>query len=361
MKVAHINTARTWSGGEVQTFRLIEGLQKRSIQNCLITQPGSPLAEKVKDLGAEVLEISMKGEWDIPAMWRISRQLKVLSPDVIHAHTSHAHTIGLAAGKMAGLKHILVTRRMDFPIKGPFSRLKYNAVSKVAAISEAARQAMLSGGVRENKITLIYSSVLIPEAIPAGTLRQELGIASDNVVLSTIAWLVERKGHQYILESLKEILNSFPHTKLIIVGDGPIRNDLEKCAVDLGVQDAVFFTGYRNDVSNILASTDIFVSAALMEGLGVSVLEAAAHNLPIVAARAGGIPEIVKDHQTGLLANPGDSTDLADKILYMMRNKDKARQMGHAARQWISERFSVEKMVDDYFILYHELTEAYDS
>lgn len=355
MHIVHINTARTWSGGEDQTLKLIGGLKKLPTRNTLIAQCDSPVANKAKSVGAKVVEITMRGEWDIFAAWKIAGFLRKDPPDIIQVHTSHAHTLAILAGKISGAKNIVVTRRMDFPIKGLFSRVKYNCASEIAAISQAAKRALVKGGVNSDKITIIPDAVQIPENISRGTIRDEFQIAKDDIVLATIACLVQRKGHTYIFEAVKTLLQSFSTIKLLVVGEGAIADDLKKLACDMEIQNEVIFTGYRNDIANILSSTDIFVSAALMEGLGVSILEAGSYGLPIVASETGGIPDIIKNQETGLLFKPGDSKDLADKLRFMLENKQKAQQMGQSANRWIGENFSVEKVVASYFQLYQNM------
>lgn len=352
MKVVHINTEFSWSGGEVQTYYLVKGLENHGVENTLITQPNSPLAAKAKEEKIKVIEIFMKGEWDIAAVLKLRKILKKIEPDVLHLHTSHAHTLGLLAGKLTKVKKILVTRRMDHPIRKFLSRIKYNKVDKIAAISEGVKKALIAGGVKKDKVTVIYSSVDEPNVSPISDLREEFNLGDDALLLGTVASLVKRKGHRYLFEAIVKVKDKFPQVKLLVAGEGPLEEKLKKLVEKLSLENEIIFTGFRKDIPEILSILDVFVLVSLKEGLGVSLLEAGSYGLPIVATNVGGIPEVVRDGITGLLAPPKDSEALAEKIIYLLSHPEEARKMGENGRKWVRKNFSVEKMVNTYVNLY---------
>ncbi|MHC4190259.1 MAG: glycosyltransferase [Planctomycetota bacterium] len=352
MKIVHINSEFSWGGGEAQTYYLVKGLENRGIENILIAQPNSALAEKVKEGQIKLIEIYMKGEWDIVAVLKLRKILKKIKPDVLHLHTSHAHTLGLLAGKLAKAKKIVATRRMDFPIGGFFSRLKYNKVDKIVGISEIIKEILVRGGVKEEKITVIYSAADRAPVTEKSDLQERLGLKRDYRILGTVASLVERKGHRYLFEATVKVKEEFPQIKLLVVGEGPLKKDLKKLAEKLSSENEIIFTGFRKDIPEILSILDVFVSASLKEGLGVSLLEAANYGLPIVATNAGGIPEVVEDGVTGFLVPPKDSEALAEKIIYLLSHPKEARKMGENGKERVRKNFSVEQMVNSYTKLY---------
>lgn len=356
MRIVHINTEFSWGGGEVQTYYLVKGLENRGIENILIAQPNSALAEKVKEGQIKLIELYMKGEWDIAAVLKLRNISKKIKPDVVHLHTAHAHTLGLLASRLAKVKKIVVTRRMDFPIKGFSSRLKYNKVDKIVAISEIIKDILIRGGVKKEKITVIYSTVNCEDFSGKSNLREELGLADDTLLLGTVASLVGRKGHRHLFGAMVKVKEKFPQIKLLVVGEGPLEKDLKKLAKRLGLENEVIFLGFRKDIPEILNILDVFVLASLKEGLGVSLLEAAGHGLPIVATNVGGIPEIVKDGITGFLVPPKDSEALAEKIIYLLSHSEQARKMGENGKEQVRKNFSVEQMVNSYTKLYETLT-----
>lgn len=355
MKVVHINTAFSWGGGEAQTYYLVKELENRGIENTLIAQPNSPLAAKAKEEKIKLIEIFMRGEWDIAAVLKLKKFLKRIKPDVLHLHTSHAHTLGLLAGRLAKVEKIISTRRMDFPTSGFFSRLKYTKVDKIVAISEVVKEILIRSGIEKEKITVIYSTINCEDFSGKSNLREGLGLPQDTPILGTVGSLVNIKGHKYLFEAMVKIKEEFPQVRLLVVGEGPLEEKLKKLAEKLGLESVIIFTGFRKDIPEILGILDVFVLASLKEGLGVSLLEAASYGLPIVATNVGGIPEVVKDGITGFLVPPKDSKTLAEKIIYLLAHPEEAQKMGENGKEWIRKNFSVEKMVNKYATLYESL------
>jgi glycosyltransferase involved in cell wall biosynthesis len=355
MRIVHINSESAWGGGEAQTRHLICGLQSRGIENTLIAPPGSQIARRIVEEGVRVVELPMHGEWDVAAVVRLTRILRNLRPDVLQLHTSHAHTLGLLAGRLAGVKRIVATRRMDLAIKGPLAALKYRRVDRVVAISEIVRSMLLAAGVPQDRITLIYSAVDCPEPYPQGDLRAELGLDSETLVIGTAATLTRRKGHQYLFDAVRTLKERCPRIRLLVAGNGPKEDELRELAARLGLDKEIVFLGFRRDIPRLLNTLDVFVLASLQEGLGVALLEAACAARPIVATNVGGIPEIVKDGDTGLLVPPADSESLADKIAHLLEHPEQGHCLGGNARALIRDRFSVTTMVESYVRLYEEL------
>jgi len=355
MRIVHINSESSWGGGEAQTCHLICGLQGRGIENTLIATPGSQIARRLAEKGVRVIELTMRGEWDVVAIVRLARILRDSRPDVLQLHTSHAHALGLLAGRLAGVKRIVATRRMDLAIKGPLAALKYRHVDRVVAISEIVRSMLLAAGVPQHRVTLIYSAVDCPEPYPHGDLRAELGLDSQTLVIGTAAVLAERKGHKYLFEAVRMLKERFPHVRLLVAGEGPQESELRELAARLRLDKQILFLGFRRDVPQLLNTLDVFVLASLKEGLGVALLEAACAARPIVATNVGGIPEIVKDGETGLLVPPADSESLAGEIAHLLEHPERARNLGSNAKAFVRDRFSVKSMVESYIRLYHEL------
>jgi len=355
MNVVHINSERHWGGGEVQTYYLIKGLRDKGIKNTLVAQPNSPLAVNASKDGITIKEIPMKGEWDIIAILKIRQLLRRIQPDILHLHTAHAHTIGLVAGRLAKVKKILVTRRMDFPIEGFISRLRYNKTDKIVAISQAVKGVLIESGIHEDKITVIHSTIDRNFSPLKSNLREELDLAVDTPLLGTAARLVERKGHCYLFEALAKASKRFPHAKLLVAGEGPLEERLKNLAKTLGLENQIIFLGFRHDIAEILSALDMFVLASVKEGLGVSLLEAGSYGVPIVATNVGGIPEIVQDGVTGFLVPPRDSEALAEKIIHVLDHPQEARKMGENAREKIKNHFSVQDMAKSYTRLYQSM------
>jgi len=358
MTVVHVNTEWAWGGGEVQTCCLIRGLEALGIENVLVAQPGSQIALQMTDEGAKVAPLRMRGECDVLAIVRLSSMLRQMNPDVLHLHTSHAHTLGWLAGRLAHVKRIVVTRRMDHDINGIFSWVKYRRVDHIVAISEVIGRTLSRSGLSPEKLSMIYSAVACSETYPQGDLRSVYGFGPDIPVVGTVATLARQKGHAHIFEAIRIVKQRYPQIRLLVAGTGPLEKRLRKLAKKLDLADAIVFAGFRRDIPQVLNTLNLFVLASQDEGLGVSLLEAACRGLPIIATDVGGIPEIVEDGTTGLLVPPRDGQALAEKMLDLLDHPEKAETLGRNARALVRERFSLETMVQRYCALYRQLLDG---
>jgi glycosyltransferase involved in cell wall biosynthesis len=356
MTIVHINTESMWGGGEVQTCYLIRGLEARGVKNVLVAPPGSEIAREVRATGTGVAELRMRGECDAAAVVRLSRILRDIKPAVLHLHTSHAHTLGWLAGRLAKVEPIIVTRRMDHEIRGHFSFVKYSSVDHIVAISEVIRSTLIRSGLSPEKLSVIHSAVdcRLPHSGP--NLRSAFGFRSDIPVIGTVATLAKPKGHQQLFEAMRIVRQRHPSVRLLVAGTGPQESRLRQLAVELNLAEEIVFAGFRKDIPQILSALDVFVLASQDEGLGVALLEAACCGLPLVATNVGGIPEVVRDGSTGFLVAPGDTPSLAERIMYLLEHRQEAREMGQRARAFVRENFSLDTMVQRYHELYGRLS-----
>ncbi len=363
MRILHLNTEKGFRGGEKQTLYLIEGLSKANPETYLICNKGALLQEKARMIIPEknILEIVMKGEFYIPAIIKIRRFLKDKSIDIIHCHTSHAHTLGYFSSM--GLKtKVVVSRRVDFSIyKGRIkllNKIKYNLMcDKIVAISKKIRDILISDRINESKITTIYSGVNVNRIVKVDSesLRKEFNINDGSIVCVNIAALVPHKGQKYLLESFAKVITKHPEAILIIVGEGKLKKELFDLSDFLGLKSNVIFAGYREDIEELLALADIFLMTSVEEGLCTSILDALSLNKIVVATDAGGIPEIIKDEETGILVKKGDSKSIAEGILKVMDNLSFYKEKFKNGKKYVSNNFSVENMVKGNIAVYKEI------
>lgn len=360
MKTLHINTERTWRGGERQTLFLLEGLRSHDIEAHLVCQPGSPLAKRALQSGITTWPLAMRGEGDFPAGFALRRLAKRYDYDLIHSHTSHAHTLSFWA--TAGRRPVrLVTRRVEYSIyRNSFfglNRIKYRHMADAyIAISERIEQVLISDGVAGQMIHVVPSGV-IPEPDAAGGdgPRTEFGIGENEPILLSIAHLTPEKGHDILLQAMAIVADHLPAIRLVVVGDGQCRADLEALAERLGIERQVIFTGFRDDVGAFYDMAAGFVSSSTAEGLGSAVLDALAAGVPVVAAAAGGIPEIIENGRTGILVPPASPEALARGIVDLFEQPRLADEMAARGRQLVRSRFSVDAMVDGTLAVYRRL------
>ena len=352
----HIDSERTWRGGEQQVLYLTTGLARRGHGATVACQPGSPLAERAREAGLRVAEVRMRGEADFVAVLALRKLIRRGGFDIVHMHTSHAHSLGCAAAALARRGRSIVSRRVDFGVaRNVLSMLKYHhGVDRFIAISEAIRQVLIAGGVDGERIAVVHSGIDLGrfEGVEPEGLREELGLAADAPVIGNVAAMADHKGQRYLVAAMPRVLEAEPQARLFIVGDGELRGPLESQVRELGLRDAVTFTGFRTDVPQWLAFFDVFVMSSHLEGLCTSVLDALALRRPVVASAAGGLPEIIIHERTGLLVPPKEPAPLADAIVRVLRDRELGRRLAEAGRRRVEEHFSAESMVEGTIAVY---------
>ena len=362
MRVAHVDTGMTWRGGQVQVFSLARGLLRRGHEALVICPPGSELEAACSRDGVQVETASMRAELDVVAMLKVAGALRRFGADIVHFHTARAHTIGLAAARLACTPVKVLSRRVDFPPgKNPFSKIKYRAkVDAIAAVSGAVRDVLEEGGVDPNLITVIHSGVDLErfkDRVDSSYIRGELGIPESAPLVGSVGALAPQKAHSYLLRAARELADVRPDVRYIIVGDGELEGELKALARSLHLEEIVRFAGFRRDVPAVLAAIDVFVLSSRYEGTPNVLLEAMAAGTPVVATCVGGVPEIVVDGECGLLVPPADPVALADAIHRALRD-DSLRQRLVANGAIRVRDFSVERTIEKTELLYHKLVRA---
>ncbi len=360
LRTLHVNTARTWRGGEQQVYYLTTGLRELGHAADLVCQPDSPLAEKAKEAGVPVYEIKMRGEWDVLAAVRLARRISTGHYDVVHGHTSHSHAmIGLASWMLIRRPKRVVARRVDFRIdRHPLSKLKYHIwADRYIAVSEAVKRVMVDGGVKAKNVSVVNSSVDLArfENVEVGDLRGEFGLPKDAILIVDAAYLVEHKAQKYLVAAMPEVLKAYPDAYCLLVGDGDLRPQLEKQVKGLGLQGRVIFTGFRDDALRFIKGADVSVMSSQEDGMGNSVQETLALKRPLVATNAGGIPEMAIDGENAIVVQRKDAHALADGIIQMLGDSEMARRLGEGGRRTVEEKFTTTRMVERTLEVYREL------
>jgi len=322
----------------------------------LACRPGGELARRARKEGISVWEVPMRGEWDALAAWRLGAM--AADADLLHAHTSHTHSLALMAVRIGAIRPVLVHRRVDFPPgTGPFTRWKYRTPDMFIAISEAVEGVLESAGVPSSKIRVVHSGIDPDEVIsaPSVDLRKELGCAPDAPLIGNIAQLVDHKGHQYLIDAVPELLHGLPKAHVVIVGSGPLEEELRSKITGMRLTDRVHMLGWRDDAVSILKAFDIFVMPSHLEGMGTSVLDAFAAKVPVVASDAGGIGEMVKDGLYGRLVPAKDPKALAKTIIEAVEDKTKSERMAENASKTLHERYTADCMVAGVSRVYEEM------
>jgi len=329
-----------------------------SIQLCV--QPNSPLHRKAVAASVPVLPVRIRGEMDVLAVCRLARLMKRKKCHLVHFHDTHSLAIGAVAASLAKVPLRVISRRIDFPLSDKyFSHSKYTKdIDALIAVSQNVKDVLIKGGINPSKIRVIPDGIdysIFAELGSSDYLRREFSFEPDDFLVGIVTHLADHKGHKYLIKATQILKAKAPRIKVIIVGSGPLHMDLNKQAKETGVEDIVFFLGFRDDIPQILASLDLFVLSFNLEEMGSSVMDAMACRVPVVATEVGGISELVVHEETGLLVPPRRSTSLAKAILRIYADRDLGKKLGQRGYELVHRRFSVEAMANRIILEYERI------
>lgn len=362
MRVLHLEFGRHLYGGALQVAYLLRGLAEHpEIQNEVVVPPETPLPGAVPAREAvRFHRIPMAGELDLRLMWRLRKVARATRPDLIHIHSRRgADFWGVLLARWTRVPYI-VTRRVVYPEAGWLIRWRMGRAAAVVGISGRVCEMMLEAGIPEARTSCILSTVDTDVYRPAGDREwfdAEVGLAPGDLAVGMIGQLIAGKGHRVLFEAIPAILEACPKSVFLLFGKGHLAQTLQAQVAREPWRGRVRFMGFRTDMARVIPNLDLVLHPAFMEGLGVSLLQAAACAVPIVGSRAGGIPEIVKDGANGYLIEPGDSTALARYAIRLLSDAALRGTMGAKGRVLAEERFSIARMAADYAALYTRCVE----
>ena len=249
----------------------------------------------------------------------------------------------------------MAARRVDFHLKRhAFSKWKYRHVQMFVAASRTIADILEADGIARDRITVVHDGVNIGfiDKQPAVDAHATFWLPHGSPIVGNVAALAAHKGQKHLVAAAARVVREVPDARFLIVGEGELREPLEKQIKSLALERHVFLTGFRADAIGLMKSFDLFVMSSVTEGLGSAALEAMACHRAVVATRAGGLPEAVADGETGLLVPPHDEAALAEAIVMLLRDPERRHAMGAAGRARVVREFSVDKMVNDTVAVY---------
>jgi L-malate glycosyltransferase len=354
----HVDTARTWRGGQNQVLLTVNGLRAIGQRATLVAHPDGELRRRVAE-GLDLIPLAPRSELDLSAAWKFSRLIKRLGPDVIHAHDPHGVAMASFALSLGGTSPrapaLIAARRVDFHLKGnSLSRWKHRQVDCFIAASEAIRQMLLHDGVPAERTVTVHEGIDVDHVVAADpvNVHEAFWLPHHAPVVGNVAALVPHKGQRYLIDAAYLVVQEIPDARFVILGEGELREHLERQVHEHHLEKHVLLPGFRTDVLGCIKGFDLFVLSSVTEGLGTSLLDAMACERAIVATRAGGIPEIVEDGITGLLAPPRDARALAAAIVRILKDEPLRRRLAAAGAARVRERFTVERMVEQTAAVY---------
>ncbi|MQM39108.1 N-acetyl-alpha-D-glucosaminyl L-malate synthase [wastewater metagenome] len=360
MTVVHVETGMHLYGGALQVLMLLRGLAASPGRHVLVCPAGSEIAEAAQGVADRVVAMPVRGDLDVAFGARLYRVLREENADLVHLHSRRgADVIGGIAARLAGVPAVL-SRRVDNPERRWWVALKYRLYAHVITISEGIREVLLAEGLAPERVTCVPSAVDTQTYRPGGDrawFRREFGLADDEAVVGMAAQFIPRKGHRVLVAAAPAVLAAHPRTRFLLFGRGPGEAAIRSLVHGQGLADRFVFAGFRTDMAHIFPCLDVLAHPAYMEGLGVTLLQAAACGVPVVASAAGGIKEAVMDGESGWLISPGEPGILADRLNGLLSSTRERQEMGGRARDFVVDRFSVERMVAGNRSIYQRIVE----
>jgi glycosyltransferase involved in cell wall biosynthesis len=366
-----------YGGGERVFVQLAAGLRGR-YQVFVASTPGGKFEQQVKELGIRFYPVNMGRRLYLkPIRWikEIIRNNKI---DLVHSQGARADFFARLAAKMLKPKVKVVNTTAvtveSYDVgalrKGAylfFDRFSASYVDRFIVVSDALRRILINTHkIPPDKVIKIYNGIELDEYRPNGKevgsqkseVRREFGLAKNIPVIGAIGRMVWPKGFEYLIRSISEIVKNYPMVKVLLVGDGSLKRNLEDLTERIELKDRVIFTGFRRDIKEILSAVDLLVIPSLQEGFPMITLEAMAMAKLIVATNIDGITEQITDGVDGILVPSKNPSALAKAVTQVLNDKELARTMGLSARKKVEQEFSVEKMVSETEKAYLSLLQA---
>ncbi len=364
LRVLHIDTGKTWRGGQQQAFYLHRELTRQGYYSMLVCQPASEMSTRCRKAHLPFVQIAMRSELDVFAVIHAIRMCQSHAISIIQAHTAHALSLSLLVRLFCPHLKIIGMRRVDFPIKkNPFSRLKYVTpyLSRLVCISHAIARIARQDGIASNKIEVIHSGIdtrrfsATPAQSAIHETKKKCGINPDSFIIGTVAAFVAHKDYDTLVDAALDICVRHEHVSFCMVGDGPDLPRIRDRIVQADMTHRIHLPGYRTDIDTLLHAFDIFALSSKEEGLCTSLLDAQATGIPIVATTAGGIPEAVIDNYSGVLVKPKSPLLFAEALNRLITDASLRTRMRVAAKKHAAS-FDISHTVKKTTDLYERLS-----
>ncbi len=369
-RILIVTTDSKICGTESMILTLLKHLHREPYQPYLVTLMGpGDLIQAAKEYGIDGQNLGLTRRQLVQGFFSFHKIIKTVKPDIIHSFLIHSNLYARATKFFHRNLSVISGIRTVYTVKdygklyGWVERLSHPLDNFYVANSQHGLQSVIDHiGLPKEKLLMIHNGLDLEnfesfDPTPSREsirkeVRFEFAIKDQALVMGIVAQLRPPKRHDLLLLALAKLKDRYPLLHLLIVGQGQIQTDLKNLAVNKGIENRVVFTGYRADVSRILHGMDIFALPSVVEGLPVSIMEAMYAELPVVAARVGGIPEVVSAGESGLLCEPGNLDDLCQALIRLIESPELRIKMGAAGKERIRSQFSAEHMARRFESLY---------
>jgi glycosyltransferase involved in cell wall biosynthesis len=369
MRIVHLTASSLFGGPERQMLGLASALPIEFSSTFVSFSEGGrcrPFLAAARAVGFDAAELTHDTPNFRSAIRELTAFLRGNLADVVVTHGYKSNLLGRPAARRAGIPIVSVSRgwtgeNIKVWSYEAMDRFHLRFVDRVVCVSTAQAERVRRSGVSPERVHVIRNAARLSafdKPNPANRSRLRAIAGGDGPIVVAAGRLSPEKGFQVLLESAPDLFRIAPSARIVVFGDGPLRNKLERRLLELGISDRIRLPGFRRDLDALLPWADVVVLPSLTEGLPNVALESAAAGLPVVATAVGGIPEVVVDGYTGFLVPPRDPYSLAARISFLLTDVERARAFGAAGRRHVEDNFSFESQSRAYQMLFAELVRA---
>ena len=365
LRVLALIDSLAWGGAEMLLADFAAGgadvgiaLEVAYLRSC----GGDPSAARLRGRGLEPTLVPIRGLLHRSARRAVCRHVARVAPQIVHTHLQYADVLGGLAARRLGVPSVStihVTETESGPREWLKSQLaasvRRRCAAQVIAVSDAARHAYAAAASEHpGRLVTVRNGIVAEQRPGAGAaVRERLGLAPGQLVVAMVSVLRPGKGHDVAIQAVDGLRSRFPELRLLIVGDGPARGEVERLVAPLG--QAAILTGHRDDVMELLDAADVLLHPSRFDALPTVLLEAMAARVPIVCTAVGGIPEIIAGEAGGTLVDPsGGAHELGEALARLLSDGDARRRLGEAGRMRFEREFTVRRWAE-------RMREVYDS
>ncbi|KGX90983.1 glycosyltransferase family 4 protein [Pontibacillus marinus] len=353
MKIAHLISGGETGGSKNHLLSLLASFPK--VEVTLIAMQKGELYEQAKEQGIDVQLLDQSSRYDLKVLTKLKNFIKENGYDLLHTHGPRANLYGALIIKKLNIPWVTTIHsdpKLDFlkgGLKGKiFTKINLWSIKRIDhffAVSERFKQDLMDIGIPGDRVSTIYNGIDFSKSYAKTNLsREDLQLKQENFVIAMVARLHPIKGHHEVFEAMQNL--SDPNVQLLLIGDGPEREDLQKKAKELNIQNQVHFLGFRDDVPDIYQISDIGLLASYSESFPLALLEAAREKTPVIATNVGGIPHMLED--TGWIIEPKDSQAITNALQEAIQEKEERTltKRGEDFHNHASQNFSLEQLAE---------------
>ena len=351
-----------FGGGERVFTQIINGLPLNQYELYIASRLQDSFCRAVSQTPMKLYPIDFSNRYNPAILLKLIKIIKDNQIAIVHGQGARAEFFArLASGLLCRTRYVsTVAMPVEGYDVGPMKMLLYKAfdrfserfVDRFLVVSSVLEEAMIHGhGIPREKVVKIYNGVETDHYKPHNQevgrrrIRREYSVNESEILIGSLGRLVWQKGFEYFLQSIPALIRDIPKVRFMLVGEGPLRQELERLAMSLGIRDRLVLTGYHSDIRDMMAAMDVVVIPSVLEGFPMITLEAMAMEKPIVATRIDGITEQIMDGREGILVPPRNTANLSQAIIKIVSNPNMAFTLGKAARRRVTTEFSVQQMI----------------